>query len=168
MVQTRNVGSFTDFSPSSAFSSRPLQQYPTPPPEPLSISVPAPHFFPATTHLCLPSCLALKLSPRNIRVIFLKHECGHVTAQYASTVLDALQTAWLVSPSKSAPWEVPVVAQRQQAQLISKRMPAGSPTSLSGLRIQCCCELGCKSQMFLGSGVAVVQAGSYNSNLTPA
>ena len=103
MVQTRNVGSFTDFSSSSAFSSQPLQQYPTPPPEPLSISVPAPHFFPATTHLCLPSCLALKLSPRNIRVIFLKHECGHVTAQYASTVLDALQTAWLVSPSKSAP-----------------------------------------------------------------
>ena len=33
---------------------------------------------------------------------------------------------------------------------------AGSiPAWLSGLRIQCCCELQCRLQMRLGSGVAV-------------
>ena len=40
---------------------------------------------------------------------------------------------------------------------------------LSGLRIQCCCELWCRLKMRLGScvAVAVVQASSYSSNLTP-
>ena len=41
---------------------------------------------------------------------------------------------------------------------------------LSGLRIQRCCELWCRSQMQLGSGVAVamVLAGSCSSDLTPS
>ena len=40
----------------------------------------------------------------------------------------------------------------------------------SGLRIQHCCELGCRSQTRLGSGIAaaVVQAGSCSSDLTPS
>ena len=41
---------------------------------------------------------------------------------------------------------------------------------LSGLRIRCCCELWYRLQMWLGSWVAmaVVQASSYSSNLTPS
>ena len=41
--------------------------------------------------------------------------------------------------------------------------------SLSGLRIQPCCELWCRSQMHLRSGIAVAmaQAGSYRSDWTP-
>ena len=39
---------------------------------------------------------------------------------------------------------------------------------LSGLRIQRCCELQCRSQTQLGSHVAVVQAISSSSNLTPS
>ena len=31
-----------------------------------------------------------------------------------------------------------------------------TPSSLNGLRIQCCCEVWCRSQMLFGSGVAVV------------
>ena len=45
-----------------------------------------------------------------------------------------------------------------------------SLASLSGLRIRRCCELWCRSQMQLRSGVAVavVQAGGYSSDLTPS
>ena len=41
---------------------------------------------------------------------------------------------------------------------------------LSGLRIWHCLELWCRSQMQLGSGIAVALAwaGSYNSNLSPS
>ena len=45
-----------------------------------------------------------------------------------------------------------------------------SLASLSGLTIRHCRELWCRSQMWLGShvAVAVVQAGSYSSSLTPS
>ena len=56
---------------------------------------------------------------------------------------------------------VPVMAQQKQIQL-------GAMASLSGLRIQHCPELKCRSQMQLGSGVAVAVAGSCSSNLTPS
>ena len=39
---------------------------------------------------------------------------------------------------------------------------------LSGLRIQCCHELWCRSQTQLRSQVSVVVAGSYSSNSTPS
>ena len=42
---------------------------------------------------------------------------------------------------------VPFVAQRVQSLAL-----------LSGLGIRCCCELWCRSQMHLGSGVAVAAA----------
>ena len=45
------------------------------------------------------------------------------------------------------------------------RMWVRSLALLSGLRIQHCCELQCRSQLRLGSGVAV--AGSYRSDSTP-
>ena len=50
------------------------------------------------------------------------------------------------------------------------RMRVRSLASLFGLRIQCCYELWCTSQTWLGSHVtvAVVQAGSCGSNLTPS
>ena len=41
---------------------------------------------------------------------------------------------------------VPVVVQRKQIQLVSMRMQVWSLAFLSGLRIQCCCELWCRSQ----------------------
>ena len=43
-----------------------------------------------------------------------------------------------------------------------------SPALLSGLRIWCCLELHCRSKTQLGSGVPVVQAGSYSSDLAPS
>ena len=52
------------------------------------------------------------------------------------------------------------------------RMQVRSLASLSGLRIQPCCELWCWSQMWLRSGVAVAVAvavtGSCSSDLTPS
>ena len=51
---------------------------------------------------------------------------------------------------------VPVVAQQCQIQLVSMRMWVQSLALISGLRIQCCCELCCRSKMQLGSGVFMV------------
>ena len=50
------------------------------------------------------------------------------------------------------------------------RTQVRSLASLSGLRIQRCGELWCRSQARLGPGVAVAagQAGGYSSNLTPS
>ena len=42
-----------------------------------------------------------------------------------------------------------------RTQLVFMTMPVQSPASLSGLRIQCCCNLQHRSQMCLGSGVAM-------------
>ena len=61
---------------------------------------------------------------------------------------------------------VPVVAQWKQIQLGSMRLQVRSLASLSGLRIPSCCELWCRSQTQLRSGVAVTVAwaGSYSSD----
>ena len=61
--------------------------------------------------------------------------------------------------------EFPLWLSRLQTQLESMRMWLSSLASLSGLRIQRCRELWCRSQSRLGSGVAVavVQAGSCSS-----
>ena len=48
------------------------------------------------------------------------------------------------------------------------RMQVGSLASLSGLRIQRYCELWCRLQMQLRSGVAVAVAGLYSSDWTPS
>ena len=50
---------------------------------------------------------------------------------------------------------VPVVVQWKQIRLASVRMRVRSLASTSGLGIWHCRELGCRSQMLLGSGVAV-------------
>ena len=50
---------------------------------------------------------------------------------------------------------VPVVAQWKGIRIVSMRMWVQALASLSGLRIQCCHRLWCRSQMGLGSGVAV-------------
>ena len=54
--------------------------------------------------------------------------------------------------------------------LTSMRMQVRSLDSLSGLRIRRCRELWCRSQPWLGSciAVALVEAGSCNSDLTPS
>ena len=63
---------------------------------------------------------------------------------------------------------VPIVAQSKWTQLVSMRLRVRSLALLSGLRIHCCCELWCRSQIQLWSGiaVAVMQAGSCSSILT--
>ena len=63
---------------------------------------------------------------------------------------------------------VPLVLQRKQIELGTMRLRVQSLASLSGLRIWCCHELWCRSQMRLRSGVAVavLQAGSCGSDLT--
>ena len=48
------------------------------------------------------------------------------------------------------------------------RLWVRSLASLSGLRIWHCCALWCGLQTQLGSGVAVVRAGSYSSDSTPS
>ena len=57
-----------------------------------------------------------------------------------------------------------------RTQLVSMRMQVGYLASLSGLRIWHCCELQRRSQMWLRSGVAVAvaQAGSCSSDMTPS
>ena len=72
--------------------------------------------------------------------------------------------------SKRAAFGVPIMAQRELIQLVSMRMQVRSLALLSGLRIQRCLELWCKSQMWLRSGVAVLVAvaGRCSSHLTPS
>ena len=62
------------------------------------------------------------------------------------------------------------MAQRLTNRLVSRRTQLRSQPSFSGLRIQHCHELWCRSQMWLRSGVAVAVAvaGSCPSNLTPS
>ena len=50
---------------------------------------------------------------------------------------------------------VPTVAQWKRIQLVPMRLWVPSLALFSGLRIPCCCELWCRSQMWLGSGIAV-------------
>ena len=50
---------------------------------------------------------------------------------------------------------VPIMAQWKWIWLGTKRLRVQSLASLSGLRIRCCCELWCRSQTQLGSGIAV-------------
>ena len=59
---------------------------------------------------------------------------------------------------------------RLRTRLVSTRMWVRSLALLSGLRIQCCHELWWRLQMWLRSRVtvAVMQAGSYKSDLTPS
>ena len=53
---------------------------------------------------------------------------------------------------------VPIVAQQKQIGLGTMRLHIRSLAPLSGSRIRCCHELWCRSQMRLGSGVAVAVA----------
>ena len=64
---------------------------------------------------------------------------------------------------------VPTVVQQKQIRLVSMRMQVRSLASLNGLVIWCCHEL-CRSQMQLGSCVAmaVVWVGSCSSSSTPS
>ena len=60
------------------------------------------------------------------------------------------------------------MVQWKQIRLGTMRLQVQSPALLRGLWIQHCCELWCRSQTWLGSGiaVAVVQAGGYSSDRT--
>ena len=57
----------------------------------------------------------------------------------------------------------------QQLMKLTMRMWVRSLVLLSGLMIWRCCELCCRSQMWLGSRIAMAlaQAGGYSSNWTP-
>ena len=60
------------------------------------------------------------------------------------------------------------MAQRKQIRLGTMRFQVQSLASFSGLRIQHCCELWCRSQTQPGSGIAVAVASSYGSYSTPS
>ena len=51
--------------------------------------------------------------------------------------------------------EFPLWLRGLRTQLVSMRMRVQSLAWISGLKILCCCKLWCRSQMQLGSGVAV-------------
>ena len=59
---------------------------------------------------------------------------------------------------------VPITAQWKRIQLGTMRLQVRSLASLRGLRIQRCRELGCRLQMWLGSGVAVAVASACSSS----
>jgi len=63
-----------------------------------------------------------------------------------------------------------VMAQGKRISLVSMRTQVRSLALLSGLRVQHCHELCCRSQMQLRSGiaVAVVRDGRYSSDWTPS
>ena len=63
---------------------------------------------------------------------------------------------------------VPIVAQGKQIQLGTMRLRVRSLASLHGLKIRHCCELWCRPQTWLKSGVAIAVTSSYSSNLTLA
>jgi len=54
--------------------------------------------------------------------------------------------------------EVPIVVHQKRIQLGTMRLQVQALALLSGLRIQRGWELWCRSQMYLGSGVAVALA----------
>ena len=60
---------------------------------------------------------------------------------------------------------VPIVVQWKQIWPGTMRLWV---PSLASLRIQRCCELWCRSQTWLGYGVAVAVAGSWSSHSTPS
>ena len=65
------------------------------------------------------------------------------------------------------------MVQQKQIRLGTTRLRVQSLVLLSGLRIWCCCELQCRSQTWLRSGVAVAvavavaEASSCSSDSTP-
>ena len=65
---------------------------------------------------------------------------------------------------------VPIVARWKRIQLGTMRLQVPSLASLSGLEIQRCRELWCRSQVQIGSRVAVAlaQAGGYSSDKIPS
>ena len=65
---------------------------------------------------------------------------------------------------------VPIMAQQKRIQLGARRLRVRSPVLLSGVRIRRWHKLWCRSQTWLGSGVAVdvVDSGSCSSNRTLA
>ena len=83
------------------------------------------------------------------------------------------QTNWCFLVISSFPTlnsGVPVLAQQKQIWLGTMRLRVWFLASLSGLRIQCCCELWCRLKMQLRShvAVAVVQACSCSFDWTPS
>ena len=63
---------------------------------------------------------------------------------------------------------VPTVAKQKQTLLVSLKMQVQSLALLGGLGIWHCHELWCRSQTWLGSRVAVAEAGGYSSDVTPS
>ena len=88
-------------------------------------------------------------------------------------LVDYKQDGALVSGSNFQNWTpmgIPIVARWLVNPTSIHEDEVPSPASLSGLRIPGCCELGCRSQMCLGSrvAVAVFQASSFSSYWTPS
>ena len=93
----------------------------------------------------------------SLPIIAFKSECLYYLYSIFLTNNGGVQN-WLTG--------VPIVSQQKQIWLVSMRMQVGSLALLSGLGIQRCHELWHRSQMRLGSCIAVlvVWAGGYSSN----
>ena len=79
-------------------------------------------------------------------------KCGPtIYSPFFSSRMDAvLHGRHSFSASRNRSYGVPVMAQQKRIQLENMRLWVGSLASLSGSRIQRCCELWCRSQMGLG------------------
>ena len=83
---------------------------------------------------------------------------GDHTVMSNSSVIHLKPVSIWVSVKKISTSGVPAMAQQKQIQLETMMLRIQSLASLSGLRIRCCRELWLRSQMRLGSGVAVAVA----------
>ena len=80
------------------------------------------------------------------------------TSPLPLTLLYSRPKGYVANTAFKAVVGVPVVVQWKQIQLVSVRTQVWSLASLSGLRIWCCHEMWCRSQMQLGSDMAVALA----------
>ena len=129
-------------------------------------------------------CLPWKTFSGNVRLahatVTSEHPKPCISSKSSRTITPAKAMLWssqnTAVKAKEA-WRkkcrgVPIVVQQKWIQLVSTKMWVRSLTSLSGLRIWCCCELWCRLQTQFRSGVAVAVAvavaGSCSSDLTPS
>ena len=109
---------------------------------PASCRLPTPHKMPilSTSHIFI----------GNSNIRFVKKKMP-----FWLFIISAVWNIWLIENKWFYISGVPIMAQRKQIWLASMRTQFRSLASLSGLRIQRCCELWCRLQTQLRSGIAV-------------
>ena len=121
------------------------------------------------------SCV--QAEPRNT-ILTQQNQTSPVKRRSTSLIIRVMQnktmnyhlTLTRIAIVKKSTNGVPIMAQGKRIRLGIMRLRVPSLASLSGLRIRHCHKLRCRSQIQLGSGiaVAVVQTRGYSSDSTPS